>query len=138
MTAKEYLMQVRYLDKLINAKISELDKLEKQITSLHSVTLGDKVKFSAGWNSIQRTVDKIIDMRTEINDEIDRLVDLKAVIRKQLNSLNDNRFISVMIEYYINSRTFEQIAEDMNYSNRQVIRIHGKALKKFRELFKMS
>lgn len=138
MIAKEYLKQVRNLDKLINAKISELDELEKQITSLHSVTLGDKVQSSSSGDSLQRTIDKIIDMRAEINGEIDRLVDLKAVIRNQLNSLNDNRYIAVMVEYYINGKTFEKIAENMHYSNRQIIRIHGNALQKFRELFKMS
>jgi preprotein translocase subunit YajC len=123
-------MQVRNIDNLINAKCRELDELERQMTCLKSVKLGDKVITSCT-DGMQKTIDKVIDLRCKINSEIDNLVDLKTDIRNSINKLDDNRYITVLIDYFVNAMTFDQIAESERYSRRQVIRIYGNALQTF-------
>lgn len=132
-TAKEYLMRIRNLDGFINAKIKEKSELEKQMTCLKSVQFGEKVKTSCSDNA-QKTIDKIIDMRNEIDEEIDKLVDLKREVREKINRLSDNRFKSVLIDYYINGMTFDEIAEDIKYSRIHTIRIYGNALDVFEKM----
>lgn len=131
MTAKEYLMQVRNTDNLINAKLREIEKLQNQITSLQSIQFGEKVKSSQTGDNMQKTIEKIVDMQNEINAEIDHLVDLKNQVRAKINLLSDNRYITVLTDYFINCMTFDDIAENINYSKIQTIRIYGNALDNF-------
>lgn len=131
-------MQVRNLDSLINAKCREKTELEKQVMCLQSVKLGDKVKTSIT-DSTQKTIDKIIDIENEIDNEIDNLVNLKAEVRQYINQLSDNRYITVLTDYYINNMTFDEIAEDnkIRYSKRQIMRIYGNALQAFERKFNL-
>lgn len=133
MTAKEYLNQARGLDMLINAKIKEKSELKKQMACLKSVQFGEKVKTSCSDNA-QKTIDKIIDMRNEIDGEIDKLIDLKREVREKINRLSDIRFKSVLIDYYINGMTFDEIAEDIKYSRMHTFRIYGNALDNFEKM----
>ena len=133
MTAKEYLMRVRNLDKLINSKCREIDSLQKQIISLQSVQVCERVITSQTGDSMQRTIERIIDMQSEINSEIDRLIDLKAEVSNKINQLTDNRYITVLTDYFINCMTFEDIANEEKYSRRQITRLFGNALQSFQK-----
>ncbi len=136
MTAKEYLMQVRNIDGLINAKLEEINQLENRVTSLQSVKFGEKVKNSNTSDSVQKTIEKIVDMQSEINSEIDKLVDLKAEVSGRINQLTDNRYVTVLTNYFINGMTLDDISnsDDMKYSKRQIMRIYGHSLQAFEKL----
>ena len=127
MNAKEYLMQVRNLDRVIGIKEREIKKLNGDMESLKSVQLGDKVKTSCT-NGQQKTLDKFIDLKTDIENEVAELLDLKKQVRGEINSLNDNRYIGVLIDYYINGATLDEVAEHLNYSRPQTVRLYGNAL----------
>lgn len=127
MNAKEYLMQVRNLDRVIGIKEREIKKLNGDMESLKSVQFGDKVKTSCT-NGQQKTLDKFIDLKTEIENEVAELLDLKKRVRGEINSLNDNRYIGVLIDYYINGATLDEVAEHLNYSRSQAARLYGNAL----------
>lgn len=130
MTAKEYLNQARMLDMLINAKQAELYKLKLTATSISSPQLSDKVQ-SGSVNTAMRTIDKIVDMQNEINDEIDKLVDLKSEIRKKIEKLPSAIERVILIERYINCKSWEEIANAIHYAERNTQYIHGKALQHF-------
>ena len=68
------------------------------------------------------------EFKTVIPIEVDRLVDLKVKVRKKINQLQDNRFKCILINYYINNKTFEQIADIINYIKAQTKRINEYAL----------
>ena len=132
MTAKEYLMQVRTLDALINAKRTELYGLKLNATSISSPQITEKVQ-SNGENSVMRIVDKIVDLQNEINAEIDKLVDLKSEIQEKISNVYNQKFITLLTDKYINGFTIEQIAERMEKDYKTVCRWHGEALQIFRK-----
>ena len=134
MTAKEYLNRVRLTDKRIKIKNEELYHLQLSIAQISPQTNTERVK-SSNESGFMQTVDKIIDLQTDINAEIDKLVDLKNEARNKINQLDDERYIIVLTEYYINCKTFEQTAIDNNYSKRHVLRLHGWALQSFRKKY---
>lgn len=131
LTAKEYLMQVRTLDALINAKRTELYGLKLNATSISSPQITEKVQ-SNGENSVMRIVDKIVDLQNEINAEIDELIDLKTEIREKIAKVYNKEFITLLTDKYINGLTLEQIAERMNKSYVTICSWHGEALNIFR------
>lgn len=134
MTAKEYLNSVRLADRRINIKNEELYHLQLNIAQTSPQTTSERVQSSSA-NDFMKIVDKIVDLQNEINAEIDKLVDLKTDARNKINQLDDERFVIVLTDYYINCKTWEQVAEDNNYGIRHVFKLHGWALKEFEKLF---
>lgn len=131
MTAKEYLNQARSLNMEIKSKLEELHQLrEKSSYSSNFSELG-RVK-STPKNTSNITVDKIVDLEKIINEEIDILVDLKTKIHTAINNLSDSCQRTVLTEYYLNGKTWEQVAEIVNYQNRNIYYIHGQALKQLK------
>lgn len=131
--AKDYLNSVRMLNTAIKVKESELYQLKLNIASLSPQTTVERVKSSSS-GDIMKTVDKIVDMQAEINAEIDRLVDLKKEVRLKVNQLTDSRYVDILIDYYINCKTWEEVANDLKYNLRWVYRLHDRALQSFSKL----
>lgn len=133
-SAKEYLKSIRTLDMAIKVKEEELYRLKLNIASLSPQTTGERV-INSSTSDMMSTVDKIVDMQAVINAEIDRLVNLKEEARTKINQLKDTRYISLLSDYYINCKTWEQVADDMGYDLRWVYRLHGRALQSFSKIY---
>lgn len=124
--AKEYLSQYCTLDAEISCKLEQAEQLR---------AIATKVSPSTGFGAVGgisdrvgATVAKIIDLENEINDDVDRLVELKADILKRINSIRNSLYRTVLIEHYLNRRSFDYIGEATNFSRMQICRIHGMAL----------
>ncbi len=52
----------------------------------------------------------------------------KDGIESSIEGLKDERLAEILFQKYICAKTFEQIAYEMNYSQRQIERLHNKAL----------
>ncbi|MEF9879097.1 MAG: hypothetical protein RR975_06670 [Clostridia bacterium] len=77
MTAKEYLMQVRFIDRLIDSKLEQAAQLKATATKA-TATLSDMPRSdSPDLQSMETNIIKMIDLEREINRDVDRLVDLK-------------------------------------------------------------
>lgn len=135
-SAKEYLNSVRLADRRIKIKIEELHQLQLNVDQIIPQTTGERVQ-SSNKGNFTKTVDKIVDLQNKINSEIDSLLELKSEVRNKINQLSDERFIVVLTDYYINCKTWEQVAKDNNYTDRHVYRLHGLALQNFRKKFNM-
>ena len=135
-SAKEYLKSIRTLDIAIKVKKEELYRLKLNIASLSPQTTGERV-MNSSTSDMMSTVDKIVDMQAVINAEIDRLVNLKEEARSKINQLKDTRYVSLLTDYYINCKTWEQVAEDMEYDLRWVYRLHSRALQSFSKIFEI-
>ena len=49
----------------------------------------------------------------------------------QIDGIEDEMLYNILFARYIERKTFEKIATELEYSWRQIIRLHGKALKQF-------
>ena len=57
--------------------------------------------------------------------------ELRINIENSINSVGDCLIREILIEKYILGKTLEQIAFNLNYSVRQIERLHKKAIEKF-------
>ena len=133
MTTKEWLRRARDLNKLINAKLADRDRAFELACQCTAVLSEDKVQTSHG-NASEERIAKYVEYTEEIDDLIDELLRIKQEINKAIGTVEDYRFQTLLTEYYINCKTWEQVAVDMNYSYMQVCRLHGKALQKIKML----
>ena len=128
MTAKEYLNRAWNVDQRINSKLHQLDSLKDMATKATS-TLGTEPV--SGTRNVQRmadTIDNIIALENEINDDIDRLVDLKRDVIKTISKVQDTNCLTLLELRYLSFKSWDDIAAEMNYTSRWVHIMHSKAL----------
>ena len=138
MKAKEYLRQVRQMDAVVKAKMETVRQLREQAAGIRAMRYdGDRVQHS-DIVGLDVLVAKICAYEQDVNDDIAELLRLRKEVANRIDQLQDNRYKAVLIQYYINAKTWEQIAATLHYSERQIQRLHGEALIEFKRCHKMS
>lgn len=134
-SAKRYLQQIRRLDTKINRDIEELHRLKAMVTKITPTLKPDVVSGGGGTqDKLAEAMAKIIDLEAEINREIDRLVDARTAVTATIDKVEDARLHTVLNMRYVQFKTFEQIAADMNYTYRWVCIMHGRALQEVEKI----
>ena len=131
MTAKEYLMQAKFLDMRINSKIQQVEALNDLATSASSVLTGMPRNPNKATSKMADAVCKIVDLQAEINHDIDELVDLKREITRRVKSIPNAEYQLLLEKRYLCFMPWEKIAVDMGYSIQHIYRLHDWALREF-------
>ena len=135
MNAKEYLSQAIWLDQMIDSKLEQLATLKSLAMKVTSSFTKEKI---CGGNieksKMESTMVKVIDLENEINADIDRLVDLKKDIQDTINMMDDINQQLLLELRYLSGKGWDEIAASMGYDPRTVYRIYGKALKEFERM----
>lgn len=135
MTTKEYLGQISRLNRMINNKLTEIAQLKDMAASISSPQSGERVQTTPNFDKIGTRYAKIDEMERKIDGMVDELVDKKEKIIQQIDSMEDENTYNILFARYIEKKTFEVIATEMKYSWRQVVRLHGTALKQFEKKY---
>lgn len=135
MTAKEYLRQLRRLDRQLELLFREREELERAQTFLRSPQIeGDRVQTSpSGDPPWMGYLIKWEEMTNRIGEKWNELIEQKKVIVSQINDLTDSRYIDLLTKRYVEYKSFEKIAVEMNYTYDHVRRLHGWALQAFKQ-----
>ncbi len=124
MTAKQYLNRVRRIDKEIAALLRLVQRTRE---SLETVTQNYD---SDGAQSTKNPhkFDRLIELEGLVDQKIDEQIALKTEILTTITKVPDRRQRLVLMEYYVEMKTFEEVAVDVHYSWKQTHRIHARAL----------
>lgn len=134
MTAKQWLDRGRRIDQEI-AKLEESRRLAKErLTSVTQNYDSDGAQASKDPHKF----DRLVELDGLIDDKAAELVRIKAEIFEMIYRLPNQRQRMVLTSYYVDGKTWEQTAVDLDYSWRQVMRIYKKALPEIEILIKMS
>ena len=132
MTIKEWLNRGYKLDDEINSLLKEQQEaFSKAIGVNYSAT--EKVQTSKRNTSEDRLIN-YASYSELIDNRVDELYAVKQEILQVINKVNDSVLRTLLIKRYINFQTWEEIACGMNYSYRQICRLHSKALSKIRDV----
>ena len=127
---KEDLKEYTSIKKELEQIQFKLKELEERKTSIKSMIISDmNVQTSHNNNSIEDLLIKIEECIEEYNKKEIELYNKQLEIENCINSLDATERI-IARSRYIEGKTFEQIAVDLNYSWRHTVRIHGKILQK--------
>lgn len=135
MTTKDYLNQISRLNRMINNKLTEIAQLRELSCSISAVKNEERVLSSSDPDKIGTTYAKIDEMERNLDKMIDEYTDKKNTIIGQIDSIEDEDYYNVLFSRYIEKKTFEVIATEMNFSYRNTTRLHGRALKVFEEKY---
>lgn len=130
MNAERWLQQVKKMDQLIDAKLAERDRLNSLATDISAKPFDGMPHSNTGMVSqkMQNAVINLVMLASEIDKLIDQYIDYKQQVIKILEELPEKEY-GVLHRHYIRYMTWEQVAEDMGYSVRQVLRIRKNSLK---------
>ncbi len=135
MTTKEYLSQISRLDRMIKNKLTELSQLKEMTCGLSAIPNEERVQTTPNFDKIGTAYCKIESMEENIDKLIDEYADKKNEIISQIDGMEDEILYDILFSRYIAKKTFEKIADNMNYSFRQTTRLHGKALQEFEKKY---
>lgn len=139
MTAKEYLNQAYYLDRRAEMLIAKADKLRTSLYGRGVSYDGSRVKGGVS-SDLSAVIDKVIEYERQADEVIETLVkkwlEIERVIAAVTNDVQrevlERKYLLYQPwETFFDKRTGEKIIgidETMNYSVRQIYRIHGEAL----------
>ena len=135
MDTKQYLQQISRLDRMINNKLAEISQLRELAMSVSAVKNEERVQNTPNFDKIGTAYCKIEEMEEKLDKLIDEYVDKKNLIISQIDGIENETYYEILFARYIEKKTFEKIADEMTYSWRQTIRIHGRALQEFEKLY---
>lgn len=130
MTAKEYLQQAYMIDRKI-----QLDS--EKLAAARSALYGRSVRYDRDGSKTlpqsggtENAVLRVIEMEERLHKEIDRLTEKRQEIEQAVNAVPDEIQREVLTRRYLLYQKWEFVAEEMNYSERHIRRLHEHALKK--------
>lgn len=130
MTAKQWLNRARRLDEELAKLEDTRERIYARVTSITQSYDSDGAQSSKDPHKF----DRLAELDGLISERTDELVHIKAEILAAINRLPDRRQRLVLISYYVDGKTWEQTAVDMNYSYMHVTRIHGYALQEIEKM----
>ena len=127
MNAEEWLEQIKWLDERINAKLAEREQLmalaTKVTPSMDGMPHGGGVTDKVGNIAVKLTT-----LAEETNALVDQYVDQRREVIKALEQLPNNEY-TVLHKHYVQFRTWESIADEMDISAMTVWRYKVSGLK---------
>ena len=129
MTAKEWLSRARKLSGRLRALQTSKEQAFARATSVvvgggEHVSGGEPADKHAAYAELSLAVDR----------QVEKLERCRAGVLLVIGQVEDNTLSTLLTEYYVNDKTWEEIAAEQHYSWRQVMRLHGHALQMIREL----
>lgn len=132
MMAKEYLSQSLRLNQRINSKLEQIQSLRELATKCTSIITGMPRNPNHGGSTMADALMKIVDLETELQNDVNRLVDLKEEIMAVVKAVDNIECQTLLELRYLCFKSWEQIAVDMGYNVRHIYRLHDEALQKVR------
>lgn len=121
---RKWLGRARSIDREIDALLSARREAREQLERITQNYNSDGTQSTKD----PHKYDRLVELESLIDQKVDELYAVKAEITKAIEALEDGRQRTVMLDYYVRVRTFEQIAVERHYSYRQTIRYHRAGL----------
>ena len=124
-TAKQYLNRVRRIDKEIAALLRLVQSTRESLETITQNYNSDGAQSSKNPHKF----DRLVELESLVDAKIDEQIAMKAETLETIMKLQDRRQRMVLMGYFIEMKTWEQVAVDLNYSYQHVMRLYGYALK---------
>ena len=123
---KEYLWQYREAVRAINRIESELEEI--RLMKMGVSVVNDGMPHAHGGGDLSGYAARLDDLERSLMNKRYHRVRYYSEIVNTIDSVKRNKERDVLFYRYIKGMDWWEIAEKMNFSERQIYRIHGKAL----------
>ena len=131
---KEYLGQIRVIDKEVYFKLKEREEFKRSRKAIQAVDYSKDLIQSTPENKIENAVIKLEEFAREISEKINEMVELKINISKQIDQLENVDERAVLRLRYVEHHTWDEVAEEIHFHVTYVHKIHNRALRNFEKV----
>ncbi len=132
MTAKKYLSEVQRLQTIIEQKQERIKEIRESASTVRAVRYDlEKVQGGGHRDKIGDSVAKIVDLETEVENDIVNLLYRKHEITNQIHKLANLNHMKILYKRYIEGKDLQTIADEINYTYQYVLELQKQALKAF-------
>ena len=136
MTTTKYLRQIERYDRLIKNKRMEIERLESLLETIPALPYDqDKIMSSGSQDKIGNDVATLLDDKCELEDLLRRYSEKRKHIIEQIESMPDNRHLTVLSLVYLEYKELWEIPNETNYTYTYVKNLHSNALKEFEKRY---
>lgn len=124
---KEYLLQIKKIDKMIENKIAEKDQWRLIATGVTAAPDNERVKSSGSQQKMESAICRYMDIEKEIDASVDELIEKKKEVIGVIEQLPVAEY-DILHKVYIQYMNFYEIAENYDKTYSWVTTVHGRAL----------
>ena len=135
MTTREYLSQLKNIDKRIRDKIEESERWYGIATGTGYTLKEINVQTSKKFDKMENAIIMAMRYEEESRELSVYLTKLKHYIIGQIDGMTNETYYNVLKDYYVRDMTIKDIARKQNYSTKQIGRIFDKAVDDFERLY---
>lgn len=135
-TAKEYLSQGRWLNQKILNRNDEIRQLRELAVAIKATNYEQSV-VQTSWKPdavFASIVEKVASSESELLDEVERYLEFRKKIRREIQQLPEEEEKILLEKRYISLKSWSVIAEEMEYTERHILRVHAQALRNFEKI----
>ncbi len=131
---RAYLWRVRDAERELKLLGQEYEQAKADILHLKAIQY-DADKVSGGKiGDLSDAIAALEGYAERVNAKWDELIALRTEAEELIGKITDGRCREVLTRRYLHGQTLERIAIDLGYSYRQIKRIHGGALYRFKKM----
>lgn len=126
--AVHYLTQLEYIDEMISEKKDIIESMRSSVTGTSASTEGERVQTSPK-DRLGETCVKIVDLCTQMQDDIDRLLEMKGEVIQTIDQyVTDLKARKLLYLRYIKYMSIETVAHEMRISRATAYKMHKVAV----------
>lgn len=127
---KDFLMSGMYIDLSINSKLEQIQSLSDLATRVTTTISDMPGSSSKNTHKMEDAIAKMVDLQSEIGCDIEQLMVQKKKILSCIKQVDSREGQVVLEERYLRRTKWDDIADILSVSKRQVFRIHDDSLEK--------
>ena len=135
MTTREYLSQLKNIDKRIRDKIEEAERWYGISTGTGYTLKEINVQTSKRFDKMENAIIMAMQYEEESRELSVYLTKLKHHIIGQIDGMTNETYYNVLKDYYVRDMGIKDIAKKQGYSTRQITRIHESSLATFEDMY---
>ena len=135
MLTREYLGQLKNIDKRIRDKIEESERWYGIATGTGYTLKEINVQTSKKFDKMENAIIMAMQYEEESRELSVYLTKLKHHIIGLIDGMTNETYYNVLKDYYVRDMTIKDIARKQNYSTKQMGRIFDKAVDDFERLY---
>lgn len=137
MTAQEYLGQVEQKIMAIRNINSGINNLREVLFSLGGTGSGERVQTSMENDKFGSIFAKIDEKERIMDRKSQELIEFTTKVDSEICSMENPQYMMLLHKKYILLEPLKQIAAEMDFTYRYIVKLHGRALRAFeREVLK--
>lgn len=133
MYAKEFLLQIKKLDKLIENKLVEIQQWKAIATNCTTNMSGERVESSHNPRSKENAICKYMDLEAETQKDLEKLIKTKKDVIGVIEQLDTIEY-DVLHKIYVQDFTLQDVASLYQRHYGWATTAHGRALKQVQDI----